>query len=48
MVYLIVRGTESILFDNLFTYCDLPTKSIGYKLCNNYCHLNTRKFLREL
>ena len=32
MVYLIVRGTESILFDNLFTYCDLPTKSNGYKL----------------
>ena len=44
MVYLIVRGLESILFDNLFTYCDLSTRSNGYKLYNNYCHLNTRKY----
>ena len=44
MVYLIVRGLESISFDNLFTYCDLSTRSNGYKLYNNYCHLNTRKY----
>ena len=28
MVYLIVRGLESISFDQLFTYCDLSTRSI--------------------
>ena len=44
MVYLIVTGLESISFDNLFTYCDLSTRSNGYKLYNNYCHLNTRKY----
>ena len=44
MVYLIVRGLESISFDNLCTYCDLSTRSNGYKLYNNYCHLNTGKY----
>ena len=32
MVYLIVRGLESTSFDRLFTYCDLSTRSNGYKL----------------
>ena len=44
MVYLIVRGLESISFDNLFTYYDLSTRLNGYKLYNNCCHLNTRKY----
>ena len=43
MVYLIVRGLEGISFDRLFTYCDLPTRSNGYKLYKNHCHLNVRK-----
>ena len=47
MVYLIVRGLamEGISFDRLFTYCDLPTRSNGYKLYKNHCHLNVRKHL---
>ena len=44
MVYLIVRRLESISFDNLFTYCDLSTRSNSYELYKNYCHLNTRKY----
>ena len=44
MVYLIVRGLESISFDQLFTNCDLSTRSNGYKLYKNYCHLNVRKY----
>ena len=44
MVYLIVRGLESISFDQLFTFCDLSTRSNGYKLHKNYCHLNVRKY----
>ena len=43
MVYLIVRVLEGISFDRLFTYCDLPTRSNGYKLYKNHCHLNARK-----
>ena len=45
VVYLIVRGSKGISFDRLFTYCDLPTTSNGYKLHKNYCHLNVRKFI---
>ena len=44
MVYLILRGLESISFDQLFTFCDLSTRSNGYKLHKNYCHLNVRKY----
>ena len=32
MVYLIVRGLKGISFDRPFTYCDLPTRSNGYKV----------------
>ena len=50
MVYLIVRGLEGISFDRLFTYCDLPRRSNGYKLYKSHCHLNVRKHfsLKEL
>ena len=44
MAYLIVRGLESISFDQLFTYYDSSTRSNGYKLYKNYCHLNARKY----
>ena len=42
MVYLMVSGLESISFDQLFTYCDLSTRSNGYKLYKNYCHLKSK------
>ena len=45
MVYLIVKGLKRISFDRLFTYCDLPTRSNGYKLYKNHCHLNVKKIL---
>ena len=32
VAYLIVKGLKRISFDRLFTYCDLPTRSNGYKL----------------
>ena len=39
MVYMIVRGLKGFSFDRLFTYCDLPTRSHGYKLYKNHCHI---------
>ena len=32
MVYLTVIGFKGFSFDKLFTYCNLPRRSNGYKL----------------
>ena len=45
IIYLTVIGFKGFSFDRLFTYCNLPRRSNGYKLYNNHCHLNVRKLL---
>ena len=42
LVYLIVRELKGISFDKLFIYCDLLTRSDGYKLYKNHCHLKNK------
>ena len=44
MVYLTVRRLKGFSFDRLFTYCNLPIRSNGYKLYKNHCQLNVQKF----
>ena len=43
MMYKILHGLDGISFNDLFSYHHTVTRSNGYKLYKNFCHLNCRK-----
>ena len=43
MMYKILHGLDGIPFNNLFSFHHTATRSNGYKLFKNFCHLNCRK-----
>ena len=44
MMYKILHGLDGIAFDALFSFHHTVTRSNGYKLYKNFCHLNCRKY----
>ena len=40
----ILHGLDGIPFDALFSFHHTATRSNGYKLYKNFCHLNCRKY----